>query len=416
MIEFDRFILPNGLRLLVHPDPNTPMVALNVAYDVGSKDEDPRLTGLAHLFEHLMFSGSANIPSFDAELERVGGENNAFTTSDYTNYYMQIPAVNVEAGFRLESDRMLSLLINQHSLEVQRNVVMEEFKQNYLNKPYGDLWLELKPLAFTTHPYRWSPIGADINHIANATLDQVASFYRRFYHPANAILTVAGNITSSEALALTEQWFGDIPAGSANHRILSPEPTQKALRSLTLFRDVPYDVAMVAWKMPGRAHPDYCACELLAEVLAGGESSILVSKLVKETELLTEVECFLSEEFDEGLFCLFIKPRIKGTLQQALETTLDTLATFVHQGIHRVEMEKVRNNALTALAVSRLSIQNRAMMLAFAELLGDADRINTDPERCNSITAGQMTRVAREVLQPSRCSILNYKSKKTEFR
>lgn len=412
MITFNRFVLPNGLRLLVHTDSNTPMVAINVAYHVGSADEEPGMTGFAHLFEHLMFSGSLHVASFDAELEKVGGENNAFTTSDYTNYYMQVPAVNVETGFRLESDRMLSLAINNESLEIQRNVVLEEFKQNFLNKPYGDLWLEFKPLAYTKCPYRWPTIGADMNHIAQATLGQVHQFYQRFYQPSNAVLTIAGNIDSDEALRLTKKWFGNIPSSPPSQKNFAPEPSQKALRTLTVFKEVPYDIALLAWKMPGRAHPDYQAYELLAEMLAGGESSILVTKLVKETELLTEAECFLSEEFENGLFCLFLKPRIEGDIYSVVDTVVETINHYLNTGITEHELEKVKNKALTGIAMSRLSIQNKAIMLALAELLGDCNRINNEPDRYNQITSSYLQQIASNLFQPQVCSILYYRSKK----
>ncbi|HAQ64826.1 MAG TPA: peptidase M16 [Bacteroidales bacterium] len=411
MIEFNRFTLDNGLRLLVHTDTTTPMVAINVLYDVGSKDEHPGHTGFAHLFEHLMFGGSLNIESYDRELEKVGGENNAFTTSDYTNYYLQIPANNVETGFRLESDRMLSLSFSEKKLDVQRNVVMEEFKQSYLNKPYGDLWLELKPLAYTHHPYRWPTIGSDISHIANATLEEVKAFFNKYYHPANAILSVAGNITPERALHLTRKWFGDIPAGAANERKLPAEPPQQALRTMTIFRDVPYDVALLAWKMPQRADKDYLVCELLAELLAGGESSLLISKLVNDTELLTEVECFLSEEIDHGLFCLFAKPRLADVIYPCVDTVNETLMGILTFGINSSELEKVKNKALTAIALGQMSIHNKAMTLAFGELLGDANRINIEPQRYQEITMEDLLRVGEMVFQKQNCSILYYRSK-----
>jgi len=411
MIEFNRFTLDNGLRLLVHTDTNTPMVAINVLYDVGSKDEDPGHTGFAHLFEHLMFGGSLNIESYDRELEKVGGENNAFTTSDYTNYYLQVPASNVETGFRLESDRMLSLAFSEKKLDVQRNVVIEEFKQGYLNKPYGDLWLELKPLAYIRHPYRWPTIGSDIEHIANATLEEVKAFYGRYYHPANAVLSVAGNITGNEALELTKKWFGDIPSGIANHRNLPVEPPQMALRTMTIFRDVPYDVAILAWKMPGRAHKDYQVCELLAELLTGGESSLLISTLVNDCELLTEVECFLSEENDHGLFCLFAKPRQMDIIYKAVETIVETLHNILKNGIRDSELDKVKNKALTAIALGQLSIHNKAVSLALGELLGDANRINLEPQRYQEITMDDIMRVGSLMFQQKNCSILYYRSR-----
>lgn len=411
MIDYSRFTLNNGLRLLVHTDTSTPMVALNLLYRVGSRDEHPEHTGFAHLFEHLMFGGSLHVPSFDQELDNAGGENNAYTTSDYTNYYMQVPAANVETGFRLESDRMLALSMSEKVLEVQRSVVIEEFKQNYQNKPYGDLWLELKPLAFRKHPYRWATIGADMSHISGATLDEVKAFFQRFYHPANAILSVAGNITAERALELTTKWFEEIPGGIPNGLHHPAEPVQSALRSLTLFRDVPYDVALMAWKMPGRDDPDYQVYELLAELLAGGDSSLLLTKLVKETELLTEVECFLSEEVDHGLFCLFLKPRLENSLYQCVEEVSTLLEQMFRQQVVASNLEKVKNKALTAIALGQMSVHNKATSLAFGEFLGDADRINREPLRYQQTTAEELTATARQLFRPDGCSILYYRRK-----
>src|SRR6195952_1642323 len=238
MIKFEKFVLPNGLKVLVHEDKSTPMAVVNVLYDVGARDENPDKTGFAHLFEHLMFGGSINKPTYDEPLQVAGGENNAYTTNDLTNYYIQLPAENLETAFWLESDRMVSLAFNEKSLDVQRKVVCEEFKEHYINKPYGDVWFKMRELAYTTHPYRWQTIGKELSHIENATITDVKKFFSRHYCPANAILVVAGNTTTEQVKELAEKWFGNIPAGEKYNRALPAEPKQTAPRKETVKANV----------------------------------------------------------------------------------------------------------------------------------------------------------------------------------
>ena len=282
MIQFEKFLLSNGLRVLVHRDTSTPMAVLNVLYDAGARDENPEQTGFAHLFEHLMFGGSINIPNYDGPLQVAGGENNAYTTNDLTNYYIQIPAENLETAFWLESDRMLSLAFTDKSLEVQRKVVSEEFKEHYLNKPYGDVWHKMRELTYKVHPYRWMTIGKELSHIENAKLDDVKNFFFKHYRPVNAILVVAGNVTVEKVKELAEKWFGDIPSGEKYNRNLPQEPPQLAACSLQLTADVPLDALYKCWHMYPRLDQRYYIADLITEVLSGGGSSRFFQALVKE--------------------------------------------------------------------------------------------------------------------------------------
>src|SRR5437763_8160977 len=272
-IQFDKTTLSNGLRLIVHTDTTTPMVAVNVLYDVGARDEDPNRTGFAHLFEHLMFGGSVNIPVYDEPLQMAGGENNAYTTNDITNYHIQLPAENLETAFWLESDRMLSLAFTDNSLEVQRKVVCEEFKEHYLNKPYGDVWLRLRDLAYTVHPYRWMTIGKELSHIETAQLQDVKNFFFKHYRPVNAILVVAGNLTVERVKTLAEKWFGPIERGEKYVRHLPVEPLQSTARKLDVHADVPLDALYKTWHMGARLDKGYYVADLITEVLGGGGSS-----------------------------------------------------------------------------------------------------------------------------------------------
>src|SRR5690606_34879593 len=287
MIEFERFKLDNGLTVLVHEDHSTPMAVLNVLYDVGARDEDPEKTGFAHLFEHLMFGGSANIPNYDGPLQQVGGENNAFTSNDITNYYLSLPAVNVETALWLESDRMLDLAFDEKGLEVQRNVVSEEFKQRYLNQPYGDVWLRLRPMAYQVHPYRWATIGKELAHIEDARMEDVRNFFNTYYHPGNAILAIAGDVDTAQVQQLVEKWFGPIPAGTRPVRSLTPEPPQQEARREVVQADVPVHAIYIAFPGPARLDTDYHAADLLTDLLGSGQSALLFRNLVKETELFS---------------------------------------------------------------------------------------------------------------------------------
>jgi zinc protease len=411
MIEFKRFTLDNGLKVIVHTDVSTPLVSMNILYNVGSRDEDPLKTGFAHLFEHLMFGGSVNIKKYDEPLERVGGENNAFTNNDITDYYLTVPRQNLETAFWLESDRMLNLAFSKKSLEVQRNVVVEEFKQNYLNKPFGDVWLLLRPLAYTTHPYQWSTIGKSIEPIQNASMDDVKDFYTRFYNPNNAILVLAGNATVDEIKAFAEKWFGTIPAGKEVARNLPVEPAQTEARSLTVERDVPLDCLYKVWHMCGKMHPDYPVVDLMSDVLSNGNSSRLYQSLIKEQQLFSDINAFLTGDEDGGLFVVTGK-LMKGVKMELAEAAiLDQLNRLQSELVTVDELQKVKNKVESLMAFTEMRIQERALNLAYAEHLGDINMVNDDIIRYMAVTPEQIRSIANDVLRAENCSTLYYLSK-----
>ena len=410
MIQFDRFTLENGLRVLVHEDKSTPMAVLNVLYDVGAKDENPEKTGFAHLFEHLMFGGSINIPSYDEPLQVAGGENNAFTTNDLTNYYCQLPAENIETAFWLESDRMLSLAFSKKSLEVQRKVVCEEFKEHYINKPYGDVWHKMRELAYTTHPYKWMTIGASLKHVEDATLEDVKSFFFKHYTPSNAILVVAGNIETAQIKALAEKWFGPIPAGEKYNRSLPLEPKQAAPRRLEVKSNVPLDALYKCWHMSPRMDNRYYAADLISDILSGGGSSRLYQSLVKEKKYFSNLDCYHFGSTESGLMTIEGK-LVKGIdIKIAEQAVLDELKKLIEEGISTSELEKVKNKAEAAMAFEDMSVMNRASSIAMYENLGDADLINTELSKYQAVTAEEIKEQARLIFDENNCSTMYYLS------
>ncbi len=414
MIKFERFSLPNHLRVLFHKDATSPMAVVNVLYDVGARDESPEKTGFAHLFEHLMFGGSVNIPDFDAPLQKAGGENNAFTSNDITNYYDVVPAVNLETALWLESDRMLSLAFTPRSLEVQRSVVIEEFKQRYLNQPYGDVWLELRPLIYKEHPYRWATIGKEIEHIEQATMEDVKHFFKRFYHPGNAILCIAGNLELDYVQTVVEKWFGDIPSVGENLRNLPQEPTQTEYREKTIERDVPSDGFYYAFRMVDRLHPDYLTCDVLSDVLGRDKSARLFTRLKKELQLVSEVNAYITGSLDSGL--LVISGKLNpGVHFDALDDALWNIIDDLNEApVSSKEMDRIMNKIRTSKAFQEQGLLNRAMALSMFELLGDAEMINQELDQYASITAHDLLRVGREVLQKNQCSLLKIKSRRND--
>jgi zinc protease len=412
MINFKEFTLPNGLRVIVHEDPTVQIAVMNILYDVGSRDERPDKTGFAHLFEHLMFGGSVNIPSYDEPLQRVGGENNAFTNTDITNYYLTVPAANIETGFWLESDRMVSLSFDPKVLEVQRKVVIEEFKQRYFNQPYGDIWLKLRPLAYQVHPYQWATIGKEISHIENARMDDVKEFFFRHYVPSNAILVVAGNVKLDQVKKLSEKWFGPIPSPTREARSLSPEPVQAQKRFLEVEADVPADALYKAWHMPGRFHEDYYTADLLSDSLSRGQSSRLYQQLVKEKEIFTSVSSFVLGTVDPGLLVMSGRLKEGVSLERAEEEVNKIIEQVVAEGISREELEKVKNQAESTLAFGEVEVMNRAMNLAFSKLSGDANMVNEEGASINAVTQADVKRVAGNILKESNSSVMYYKAKK----
>lgn len=391
----NKHILANGLRLVHSQDDSTQMVALNILYNVGARDEHPEHTGFAHLFEHLMFGGSVNIPDYDAPLQLAGGENNAWTNNDITNYYLTVPRQNVETGFWLESDRMLSLDFNERSLEVQRGVVMEEFKQRCLNQPYGDVGHLLRPLAYKEHPYQWPTIGKELSHIANATLDEVKDFFFRFYAPNNAVLAVTGNISFEEAVALTEKWFGTIPRRDVPIRRLPQEPVQTEERRLTVERNVPLDALFMAFHMCERAHPDYYAFDILSDILSNGRSSRLNQRLVQEKQLFSSIDASISGSIDAGLFHISGKPSAGVSLEEAEAAVREELKILQNEAIAAQELEKVKNKFESTQIFGNINYLNVATNLAWFELNGEAEDMEREVERYRAVTAGQLQTVAQ---------------------
>jgi predicted Zn-dependent peptidase len=411
MIQFDRFSLANGLKVLVHEDRSTPMVVVDVIYDVGARDENPDKTGFAHLFEHLMFGGSLHVPVFDEPLQLAGGENNAFTTNDLTNYYCQLPAENMETAFWLESDRMLSLAFSEKSLEVQRKVVCEEFKEHYINKPYGDVWHLMRELAYTKHPYRWMTIGRELKHVEDATLQDVKDFFAKHYNPANAILVVAGNTDTATVKEMAEKWFGSVPAGVKYHRMLPVEPPQLSPRVKEITADVPLDALYKCWHIAGRLDARYYATELITEILSGGGSSRLFQALVKEQQLFSNIECYHFGSFDAGLMAIEGK-LVKGVDIKAAEAAvMQEVNKLVQEGISEKELQKVKNKTESMLAFEDMSLMNRATNLAIYELLGDAGLINEELVRFQQVTATDIREEAAAIFREANCNTLYYRSR-----
>lgn len=410
-INFERFELKNGLTVIVHQDNSTPLACLNIMYDVGSRDEDPNRTGFAHLFEHLMFGGSVNIPSYDSPLQVAGGSNNAFTSTDITNYYITLPAQNLETAFWLESDRMLDLAFTPKSLEVQRNVVIEEFRQRYLNQPYGDAWLLMRPLAYSTHPYQWATIGKEEKHIEEATMDEVKAFFQKHYRPKNAIMVVAGNVELDEVKRLSEKWFEPIDKGPKPDRKLPQEPKQTEARRSTVERPVPLDAIYISFHMVGKNDADYQTWDLLSDVLAGGHSSRLQQRLVKERRIFTSANAFLMGEQDPSLFTVAGHISQDKTVEEAEAAIWEELELLRSELVGKIELEKVLNQVEANHEFAEMNLLNRAIGLAYHELLGDANDINHEMEKYRAVTANDIQRIANESLVKSNSSTLIYKRK-----
>lgn len=412
MIKFDKFQLSNGLRVIVHQDKSTPIACLNILYDVGSRDEHPEQTGFAHLFEHLMFGGSVNIDNYDEPLQMVGGENNAFTTNDITNYYLTLPVENLETGFWLESDRMLSLAFSDKSLEVQRNVVIEEFKQRYLNQPYGDVWLLLRPMAYKVHPYLWDTIGKEISHIENAKIEDVKNFFKKYYCPNNAIMVVAGNVQVDEVKKLSEKWFGTIPKGPENKRNLPKEPLQTEERTLTVERNVPVDAIYKAYHMCSRKDKGYYAVDLISDVLSQGNSSRLHKTLIKDKKLFSDIHAYVMGDFDEGLFVISGKLTQGVTMEAADEAIQLELEKMKKELVSVDELTKVKNKMEASHVFGEVEVLNKATNLAVSELLGNANLINEEIQNYLDVTAKEIQQQAINMFKKENCSTLYYKSKK----
>lgn len=411
MIRFDKIKLKNGLTVIVHTDRSTPFVAVNVCYNVGSKHEDPGRTGFAHLFEHLTFGGSANVPDFDTAVQRAGGANNAFTSNDLTNYYITLPANNIETALWLESDRMLGPKFSKKGLEVQKKVVIEEFRQRNLNKPYGDVWHLLRDLAYKVHPYRWPTIGLVPEHIESATLDEVKDFFFHHYAPNNAVLVISGNIASSEAFKLVEKWFDEIPSRDIAPYSALPEPPQETDREITVYRDVPIDTFYVAWHMGARNEKNFYVLDLLSDILSNGSSSRFEVKLVKEQKLFTEADAYLSGENEPGLFVATGKASPGIDIHLAREKMLEEIMMTAETLITDYELEKVKNRVEADLLLNEIGYLEKAIQLASFEIMGDAAEINRQGEKYLEITANDLLVTASQLFRKGNRNTLNYLTK-----
>lgn len=412
MIEFEKFKLDNGLTVLFHRDVTTPMAVVNTLYDVGARDESEDKTGFAHLFEHLMFGGSIHIPEFDTPLQQAGGENNAFTSNDITNYYNVLPGNNLETALWLESDRMLSLAFTPKSLEVQRNVVIEEFKQRYLNQPYGDVWLELRPLAYKVHPYKWATIGKEIRHIEDAKMEDVRAFFQKYYVPSNAILCIAGNFELDFIKEVVTKWYGDIPSGKKPHRILPVEPQQEEYREKIIERNVPTDAFYYAFKMPERRDPSYYITDLLSDALGREKSSRLYVALKKEQQLVSSISAYITGSIDHGLLVISGKLNDGKTFEELDKALWEVLELTKNKQMSSEELERLKIKIQTEKAFAEQGLLNRAMNLCSFELLGDANGINEEKEIYQAINTEHIQEIANAILIRTNCSLLKVKAKK----
>jgi predicted Zn-dependent peptidase len=412
MIEFEKFKLDNNLTVIVHQDKSTPLACLNILYDVGARDEDENKTGFAHLFEHLMFGGSINIPNYDEPLQMVGGENNAFTTNDITNYYCTVPADNIETMFWLESDRMLSLAFTEKSLEVQRNVVIEEFKQRYLNQPYGDVWLILRPLIYEKHPYKWATIGKEISHIENATMDDVKSFFKKHYNPSNAILVVAGNVEIDHVKQLAKKWFEPIPASLKPLRNLPVEPKQTAPKRLVVERDVPASAIYKVYHMCARADDEYHTVDMISDILSRGNSSRLYKTLIKEKQLFNDLSAYVMGDLDKGIFVISGKIPDNVKMEDAEKAIIEEIEKLKVELVNDVELQKCKNKIESSLTFSETDVLTKATNLAISELLGSANLINEEITKYSQVTPEKIMTQANNIINESNCTTLYYLAKK----
>jgi predicted Zn-dependent peptidase len=410
MINFEKYKLANGLTVILHQDKTTPIAAVNITYNVGSRDENPNRTGFAHLFEHLMFGGSKHIPKYDTPLQNVGGENNAFTNVDITNYYLTLPVQNLETAFWLESDRMNELAFSQKSLDVQRSVVIEEFKQNYLNQPYGDAMLLLKPLVYKVHPYQWNTIGKSTDHITEATMEEVKAFFYQFYRPNNAVLTVAGDLEVEKTKSMTEKWFGQIPQGMPYVRNLPQEPVQNQARKLEVERPVPIDSLYKAYRMGKRTDDDFYAVDLISDLLGTGQSSRLQQRLVQQKQVFSSINVYVSGTFDDGLLIINGHANPSVSLAHADEALQEELEHLKTELINQHELQKVKNKVKTVLSYSELLVQDKALNLGIAEVMCDADLFNTEWLEYDAVSVEDILESSRKIIREESCSTLYYRA------
>lgn len=408
-IQIQRAILSNGLRVIVHEDHTTPLAACNIAYNVGSRDEDPEHTGMAHLMEHLMFCGSVHIPDYDGELQKAGAINNAYTSQDLTHYYVLLPANSIETALWLESDRMLAPAFRQASLDIQKNVVIEEFKETCLNRPYGDMPMLLNAMAYRRHPYQWLPVGKKVEHIAGITMPMMKDFHARYYCPNNAVLVIAGNVHFDSVMPVVEKWFDDIPSGNIPERHYAPEPPQMKARYRTVNRKVPSDMLIKCWPMCHRLHPDYYACDLLSDLLGTGQSSRLYQKFVVETPVFTDISAYITGTADNGIFIVGGRPAEKTSIEMADAALSNYIYRDFFDDRLKHDLQKVKNQAESILLNNTIKIEDRASIIAVGEVLGDVKYFMDERTHYFSVTEEQIMRVTQTVLQEKHCNTLYYK-------
>ena len=415
MVSYQKHILYNGLTVLTHEAWDTPLASVNVLYNVGSRDEEPHLTGFAHLFEHLMFGGTPEVPDFDGVLSRLGGESNAFTNCDYTNYYLTLPADALPTALALEADRMAHLDISDKALRVQQHVVTEEYHQRYINQPYGDTWLLLRPLCYRQHPYRWATIGADIRHVSEATLDDVRRFHSYYYRPDNAILAIAAPLKHNTMLQMvSEAWHS--PTGAALPRTLScssiaahlTEPEQRERRMLRVQRDVPASMVYLAWPMCDHYHPHFRACDLISDMLASGNSSRLYTRLVKELGMMTETDACITGDTGPGLMVLSGKLSDGVTPDEAAEALRHEARRIANEGVSEYELQKVINKYENTFVFSQYKAADRALALCYYTWLGNTDLVNEEPAAYRRITPDMVQQAACEVFREDHENTMYY--------
>ncbi len=412
MIEFEKFTLENGLDVIFHQDKTTPLAVVNIIYDVGAKDEDESRTGFAHLFEHLMFGGSKNIENFDTPLQMAGGECNAFTSNDVTNYYNILPVQNVETAFWLESDRMLELAFTPKSLEVQRDVVIEEFKQRYLNQPYGDVWLNLRPAIYKKHPYKWATIGKEISHIENATMEDVKNFFFKHYSPQNATLVVGGDLTLEKVKVLAKKWFGPIPKREKYIRNIPLEEIQTEERRVVLEREVPANALYMAFRMGGRTSNAHYIGDLCSDLLSGSKSSRLYNRLIVEEKKFSSVSAYITGSIEEGLFVISGNLNEGVSFEEGERLIWKELSRLKEEKIEKSELVKIKNKHKTSKVFSEQSLLNRVMSIAFFANFNKLDEINNELKKYDLISNNDIQDFALNAFDLTKQTVLQVKVKK----
>lgn len=413
MIRYTKRVLKNGLTVLVNRDTSSKLAAVNILYRVGARNEREDKTGFAHLFEHLMFRGTHNVPEFDVPVQMACGENNAFTNNDYTDFYITLPKENLSTALWLESDRMRNLNISNEACEVEKHVVIEEFKQRYLNQPYGDEQLLLRDLCYKRHPYRWATIGITPEHIERATLEDVRSFYDLHYRPSRAILAISADLDEEEIFALVERYFADIEDVGGKIAAIEQEPEQTEERRLVVEREVPATDITIAFHIGDRMSRDFFLGDLTSDLLAGGESSRLVNRLIKERALFSHVNAYITGSIDAGLFV--IKGRLMPTTSEseAEEALWSELRDIMEGNISDYEMEKVKNKFEANMLMGEINVMNKALNLSFYEMTGDITLINREADIYRSLSREEVMAFARHRFTKQNSSTLIYRAKET---